>query len=62
VLFRSTIGFVLSLVTAVVYITLIMVADSLNEKRSLYPHLLMWLPNVLFLSIGGTLFYKLSKK
>jgi lipopolysaccharide export system permease protein len=59
---ETTIGFVLSLVTAVVYITLIMVADSLNEKRSLYPHLLMWLPNVLFLSIGGTLFYKLSKK
>jgi len=38
-----------------------MVADSLNEKRSLYPHLLMWLPNVLFLSIGGTLFSS-SKK
>lgn len=59
---ETTAGFVLSLATAVVYITFIMVADSLNEKPSVYPHLLMWLPNVVFLSIGGVLFYRLSKK
>ncbi|MDB6074003.1 MAG: Lipopolysaccharide export system permease protein, partial [Verrucomicrobiaceae bacterium] len=59
---ETTIGFVLSLVTAVVYLVFIFFADGQNDKPSIYPHLLMWLPNVVFLAIGGTLFYKLSKK
>lgn len=59
---ETTIGFVLSLVTAVVYLVFIFFADGQNDKPSIYPHLLMWLPNLVFLSIGGTLFYKLSRK
>lgn len=59
---ETTVGFVLSLVTAVVYITFITLADSLNEKAKFFPHLLMWLPNLVFMGIGGWLFYKLSKK
>lgn len=59
---ETTVGFVLSLVTAVVYITFITLADSLNEKAKYFPHLLMWMPNILFMSIGGWLFYKLSKR
>ncbi|MDB6140429.1 MAG: Lipopolysaccharide export system permease protein [Verrucomicrobiaceae bacterium] len=59
---ETTIGFVLSLVTAVVYLVFIFFADGQNDKPSIYPHLLMWLPNLVFLSIGGTLFYRLSKR
>ena len=59
---ETTIGFVLSLVVAVAYITFITLADSLNEKAKFYPHLLMWMPNILFMSIGGWLFVKLSKR
>ena len=59
---ETTIGFVLSLITAVVYLVFIFFADGQNSRPSVYPHLLMWLPNVVFLTIGGTLFYRLSKK
>jgi lipopolysaccharide export LptBFGC system permease protein LptF len=59
---ETSTGFALSLVTAVVYIVFIILADTLNDQPSSYPHLIMWLPNVLFLGIGGWLFGKLSRK
>jgi LPS export ABC transporter permease LptF len=59
---ETTAGFVLSLITATSYFVFIMVADTLNAKSSVFPHLLMWVPNVVFLGIGGWLFYKLSHK
>ncbi|MCE2694297.1 MAG: LptF/LptG family permease [Verrucomicrobiaceae bacterium] len=55
-------GFALSLITATVYIVFIILADTLNDKPAAMPHLIMWLPNVIFLGIDGWLFYKLSRK
>ena len=55
-------GFALSLITSTVYIVFIILADTLNDKPAAMPHLIMWVPNVIFLSIGGWLFYKLSRK
>ncbi len=59
---ETTVGFVLSLLTAIVYFVFILVADMFNDKASLQPHLLMWLPNVVFLSLGAWLFVRLSRK
>ncbi|MEN3943586.1 LptF/LptG family permease [Prosthecobacter sp. SYSU 5D2] len=55
-------GFALSLITATVYLVFIILADTLNSQPSAFPHLIMWLPNVLFLGIGGFLFYRLSRR
>lgn len=55
-------GFALSLMTATVYLVFIILADTLNSKPSAMPHIIMWVPNVLFLGIGGWLFYRLSRK
>lgn len=55
-------GFALSLITATVYIVFIILADTLNDKPAAMPHLIMWLPNVIFLGMGGWLFYKLSRR
>ena len=55
-------GFALSLVTATVYLVFIILADTLNSQPSAYPHLIMWFPNLLFLGIGGFLFYRLSRR
>ncbi|WP_395716976.1 LptF/LptG family permease [Prosthecobacter sp.] len=55
-------GFALSLATATVYLVFIILADTLNDTPAAMPHLIMWVPNVLFLGIGGWLFYKLSRK
>ena len=59
---ETTVGFILSLGVALLYFFFIMLANSMNERAGNHPHLLMWLPNVLFLGIGGWLFYKLSKR
>lgn len=59
---ETSTGFALSLVTAVVYIAFIILADTLNDQPGARPHLIMWLPNVLFLGIGGWLFRNLSRK
>jgi lipopolysaccharide export system permease protein len=55
-------GFALSLITATVYLVFIILADTLNSNPSAMPHLIMWVPNVLFLGIGSWLFYRLSRK
>ncbi len=59
---ETSAGFALSLITALVYMLFILVGDILNDQPGSYPHLLMWAPNVLFLTIGGMLFYRLSRK
>ncbi len=59
---ETTIGFVLSLVTATAYFVFIMLTETLNSSPALFPHLLMWLPNLVFLGVGGWLFYGLSRR
>jgi lipopolysaccharide export system permease protein len=59
---ETSTGFALSLMTATVYIGFIIFADTLNDQPGSMPHLIMWLPNVLFLGIGSWLFWKLSRK
>ena len=59
---ETTMGFVLSLITAVAYLFFIFLADGQNDKPHMHPHILMWLPNVVFMGLGGTLFYRLSKR
>ncbi len=59
---ETSAGFALSLITALAYMVFILVGDILHDQPSSYPHLLMWAPNVLFFTIGGVLFYRLSRK
>lgn len=59
---ETSIGFVLSLAVAAVYFMFMIVADWFKKMPEAYPHLLVWLPNVVFLMLGGWLFWKLSKK
>ncbi len=59
---ETSIGFALSLIIAISYFLFIIVADSQKSSPSLYPHLMMWLPNVIFLGLGGYLFWRLTRK
>ena len=59
---ETSTGFALSLITATVYIAFIIFGDTLNDNPKAMPHLIMWLPNVLFLNIGGWLFFRLSRR
>ena len=59
---ETSVGFLLSLVVAVSYFFFIIIADGVRENPAWYPHLLMWLPNVLCLGLGGWLFYRMSRR
>ena len=59
---ETSTGFALSLITATVYLVFIILADTLSDKPHLYPHLIMWAPNVIFLAAGGWLFRRLNQR
>lgn len=54
-------GFVISLVLASAYFIFIIVGDTFSSQRVL-PHILIWLPNALFLSLGFLLFRRLNRR
>ena len=59
---ETSVGFLLSLVIAIVYFLFIIIADPFRDKPDAMPHLLMWLPNVIFITLGMVLFIRLSRK
>ncbi|MFT5408524.1 MAG: lipopolysaccharide export LptBFGC system permease protein LptF [Verrucomicrobiales bacterium] len=59
---ETSVGFLLSLVIAIVYFLFIIIADTFRDKPDAMPHLLMWLPNVIFITLGMVLFIRLSRK
>ena len=59
---ETSIGFLLSLVIAIVYFLFIIIADTMRDNPGAKPHLLMWLPNVIFVGLGLILFLRLSRK
>jgi len=59
---ETSVGFALSFVVACCYFLLIIVADTLREDAKYHPHLLMWLPNIIFITLGVVLFWRLSKR
>lgn len=59
---ESTAGFIVAMGIAVSYYTLLSIAGMMKESAHLYPHLLVWLPNLLFLGLGLRLFSRLSKR
>jgi lipopolysaccharide export system permease protein len=45
-----------------VYFLFIIIADALREHPAAHPHLLMWLPNVVFMTLGVVLFRRLARQ
>lgn len=59
---ETSIGFALSLAVAVAYFFFIFLGETFGEEDNLLPHILMWAPSVLFISIGSFLFYRLNRQ
>lgn len=59
---ETSIGFAMSLLVGIVYFLLMTIAEMMRSKEHLYPHLLVWLPNIIFLGLGLYLFRRLSAK
>ncbi len=59
---ETSVGFATGLLVAIFYFLFIIIADTLRNNAAVHPELLVWFPNVLFLVIGGLLFWRLSKQ
>ena len=59
---ETSVGFLFSLVVAFVYFFFIIMANAVRENPKFHPELLIWAPNVLFISLGAYLFWRLSRR
>lgn len=59
---ETSVGFALSLVIAFGYFFFIIIADTFRSNPHAFPVLLIWLPNIIFTSLGIFLFRRLVKK
>ena len=59
---ETSIGFLFSLIVAFLFFFFIVIADSCRNNPKFYPYYLMWVPNVLFITLGSWMFWRLSRK
>ena len=57
---ETSVGIALSLVVAFSYFIIIVLTDNVKHKPDLHPEILIWFPNLLYLTLGGTLFFRLA--
>jgi len=59
---ETSVGIALSLVVAFSYFITIVLTDNFKHKPNLHPEYLIWLPNVVYLTLGATLFTRLARR
>jgi lipopolysaccharide export system permease protein len=59
---ETSIGFLFSLVVAFVYFFFIVMVDDVAGNPKFHPELLIWMPNVIFISLGAYLFFRMSRR
>jgi lipopolysaccharide export system permease protein len=59
---ETSVGIALSLVVAFSYFIIIVLTDNVKHKPNLHPEYLIWLPNCVYLALGGTLFFRLARR
>ncbi len=59
---ETSAGFGLSLIVAFTYFLIIIVVNTLRDRANFHPEVLIWMPNVIFLLLGGVLFYRLARR
>lgn len=59
---ETSVGIGISICVAFTYFIFIVLTDNLKGNASLHPEILIWLPNFLYLTLGGILFYRLAKR
>lgn len=59
---ETSIGIAMSLVVAFTYFIFIVITDNVKNNPHLHPEILIWFPNLLYLTLGGVLFYRLANR
>lgn len=57
---ETSVGFGISLALAFAYFFFVVLAEMLRDDSAAFPYLLLWIPNVLFVGIGGWLLLRLD--
>jgi lipopolysaccharide export system permease protein len=57
---ETTAGFAISLAVALGYFLFFALADTLRENAAAFPYLLVWVPNILFISVGAFLLLRMD--
>jgi lipopolysaccharide export system permease protein len=59
---ETSVGFLFSLIVAFVYFFFIVMVGTVSNNPRFHPEVLIWMPNVIFISLGVVLFYRMSKR
>ena len=59
---ETSVGIALSLVVAFTYFIFTVLTANVKNNPRLHPEILIWLPNFIYLTLGGTLFYRLARR
>jgi lipopolysaccharide export system permease protein len=59
---ETSIGGAISLILVALNYSFIICMEALQTKSELYPYLLIWIPNIVFMALGPMLTYRLSRR
>jgi len=59
---ETSIGFLFSLIVAFVYFFFIVMVDDVSGNPKFHPEILIWLPNIVFITLGIYLFRRMSRR